>query len=335
MATGRQKAGGRLTEPGSEAGSARSDVSGRRVLVVGGAGFIGQHVVAAMRAARADVRVLDIVPAPPQAEIADWIVGSISDASLVASAAVGCDTVVFLANASLPGSSQASLALEVEMHVGATVKAAEICSALGVRRFLFASSGGTVYGIEPEGGRGLAVDMPTRPRNAYGVSKLAIEHYLRILGGLRAMKTLSLRISNPFGEGQRALRAQGFVAAAMQHAVAGTTLPIWGDGTVERDFLHISDVARAFVHAAAYEGSVPVLNVGSGRAVSLRAMLAMVEEALGRPVPVAYERDRPIDVRRNVLDIALTTAELGWAPEVDLRTGLARTARWWLEQDLA
>lgn len=307
------------------------DLSGRLALVVGGGGFIGRHVVRTFEAAGAHVRVLDIAPAPSEAMAHEWIVGSIADPSLVASAVTGCDTVVFLANSSLPGSSQANLSVEVDAHVRVTIQAAEMCNALGVSHFLFASSGGTVYGIEPEADRGLSVDMPTRPRNAYGVSKLAIEHYLRLLGGLRAMRTLSLRISNPYGEGQRALRAQGFVAAAMQHAVAGTRMQIWGDGSVERDFLHIEDVARAFAFGAVTEEAPAVLNVGSGKTVSLNEMLARIETATGRKVDVEYAADRVIDVHRNMLEIQSTSDAIGWRPLVDLDVGLKRTARWWLE----
>lgn len=309
-----------------------SGLQGARVLVVGGGGFIGRHVSAAFRAEGASVAVLDRIPPPADAGAGEWIVGSVDDPSLLASAAAGSDVVVFLASSSLPGSSQADLAAEVEAHVYVTIRAAEICNRIGVKRFLFASSGGAVYGREPAEGEGLTVDMPTRPRNAYGVSKLAIEHYLRLIGEMREMSALTLRIANPYGEGQRAVRAQGFVAAAMQHALAGTTMSIWGDGTVVRDFVHIADVAAAFLAAARTEGTSGLWNVGSGQGVTLNAMLAHIEAALGRPVPVAYGIDRPIDVHRNVLDIALTEAELGWRPVIPLEEGLHRTATWWLSQ---
>ncbi|MGR3540104.1 MAG: NAD-dependent epimerase/dehydratase family protein [Hasllibacter sp.] len=299
-----------------------------RILVIGGGGFIGRHVVDTLRADGHGVTVLDIVNPPPGDAGGGWITGPISDLTLVAAAAEGCGGVVFLANASLPGSSQADLAREVEGHVAATLEVAETCEAAGVGRFVFASSGGTVYGRDPPEG-GLSEDAPCLPLSGYGVSKLAIEHYLRVLGRRGAMRTLSLRLANPYGEGQRALRAQGVVAAAMQHAVEGTVMPIWGDGGVERDFVHIRDVARAFAAALAYEGGESVVNIGSGRAASVNEVVAAVRRHTGRPLKVEYRAHRSVDVRRSLLRIDRARRELGWTPRLDLEAGLERTAAWW------
>lgn len=302
----------------------------RRVLVVGGAGFIGRHVVRALLASGAEVAIMDMAPPPEEFARLDRVIGSIADAALFASAVSSCDTVVFLANSSLPGSSNTDLASEVQAHVQVSVKAAEICNAQGVRRFVFASSGGTVYGYSSEAP--LREDMGTRPRNAYGVSKLAIEHYLRIINMQHRLETVSLRVSNPYGEGQRALRNQGFIAATMQHAISDKVQPIWGDGTVERDFIHVSDVARAFVAACSVESPPEVCNIGSGEATSLLQVLEQIETALGRPVKVAFEAERIVDVSRNVLDVSRAAETLGWRPEVDLETGLRQTAEWWRRQ---
>ncbi|MGY6635320.1 MAG: NAD-dependent epimerase/dehydratase family protein [Alkalilacustris sp.] len=301
---------------------------GQRVLVVGGGGFIGRHLLAGLLKAGAYPVVLDMSPRPPEvAPSLDWVTGSYLDPALLATLAASCRGVVFLANSSLPGTANSDLAAEVDAHVRSTVKAAEICCDQGVERFVYASSGGTVYGhsaLKP-----LSETTHCMPRNAYGVSKLAIEHYLRLIAMMRPMKTVSLRIANPYGEWQRATRNQGFVAAAMQHAMAGTTMPIWGDGQVERDFIHVSDVASAFVATLAVTDPAPCLNIGSGRGVSLLAMLEDIGKALGRPVRVTFEPGRNIDVARNVLDIELAQRQLGWQPTVALPDGLTRTARWW------
>ena len=300
----------------------------QKVLIVGGGGFIGKKVVAAFVAAGARVSVLDMVAA--DRDDVEWSVGSLSDPTLVAAAANGCDSVIFLANSSLPGSSHADLSAEIQSHVFVTIKAAEICNSLGVNTFVFASSGGTVYGYSPDPQTGLVETDLTRPINAYGVSKLAIEHYLRLLSDLRPMRTVSLRISNPYGEGQRAARGQGIIAAAMEHTVKHTPMTIWGDGSAERDFLHVEDVARAFVAAAQYNGTESVFNIGSGACWSLRDALKAVLVATEQSLEIVYEKGRTVDVQRNQLDISLARRELGWAPIIDLPEGLMRTATWWL-----
>ncbi|MCV2891180.1 NAD-dependent epimerase/dehydratase family protein [Ruegeria aquimaris] len=300
------------------------------MLVVGGNGFIGRHVLHALMTAGAEVAVMDVTGPDQTFSRLDWVTGSLTDHPLFASAVAGCDQVIFLANSSLPGSANNDLSSEVEAHVKVSVKAAEICHSHGVRRFVFASSGGTVYGVNSDDP--ITENTQTVPRNAYGVSKLAIEHYLRVIGALRGMETVSLRISNPYGEGQRAHRNQGFIAAAMAHAMSGKTLPIWGDGNVERDFLHVSDVARAFVAACSAEAPPGTINIGSGQATSLLQVLERIEAALGCKVPVAFEAGRAIDVKRNVLDIKRARETLGWAPEVSMEAGLVRTAAWWKGQ---
>ena len=257
----------------------------------------------------------------------EWVVGSVDDNMLLSSVVAGCDTVVFLASSSLPASANADVAAEVSSHVRMVVQAAETCSLQGVKRFVFASSGGTVYG--PTTKDTLTESDPTWPLNAYGVSKVAIEHYLRVIGSLRGMRTISLRISNPFGPGQSASRGQGFIAAAMSASLEGRELPCWGDGSTVRDFIYIEDVAEAFLRCCSYEGASCVLNIGSGIGRSLRDVIADIEVTTGHAIGVVYSPVRNIDVPRNVLDISRAAAVLSWCPSVPYRTGLQRTAAWW------
>lgn len=302
----------------------------RRVLVAGANGFIGRHVVLQLVSEGFKVVALDL--SKPQAEGSqpEWIVGSVFDESLFSSVVPGCEIVVFLAAASLPASANADLAAEITGHVRTTVKAAEICSAHHVKTFIFASSGGTVYGIDAK--TPLAETAPTQPRNAYGVSKLAIEHYLSVLSRLRGMRTVSLRISNPYGEGQRAVRNQGFVAAAMSAAFTKSELACWGDGSIVRDFVYVKDVARAIAMACNFSGASAVINIGTGKGTKLVEVASIIEKITNRSIPMVYFPGRSVDVSTNILDTSRARELLQWEPRVGLEAGLRKTANWWETQ---
>lgn len=314
-----------------------SEKRGPRACILGAAGFIGRHVVAECLARDWLVTAVDIVEGLSAGLQSNnrltFRQGRLTDENFVRDAVAGADAVVCLAPSSLPARSNDDLAGEIDSHVRVTVRIAELAHAAGVRNFVFASSGGTVYGIDSP--HPISEDAPTRPRNAYGVSKLAIEHYLRILRDLRGMRTISLRISNPYGAGQNAGSGQGFIAMAMRRAFAGEPLVIWGDGSTVRDFLYVRDLARAVVAACDYLGDASVINIGSGLGYSLREVAEKVERVSGRKLTLRYEPKRAIDVAKNVLDISLAFQELGWRPTTPLDDGLRRTAEWWAARQIA
>lgn len=301
------------------------------VLVIGAAGFIGQHTVQVLLSSGRSVVAMDI-KALPAGTFADekhlsWATGPADDRIALAAALKDCSQVIYLVSGSLPATANAHIAHEVQHHVAEALAVAEFCDDQGVQSFIFASSGGTVYGIDSE--HPISETASTNPRNAYGVSKLAIEHYLRLIGIMRSMRTLSLRIANPYGVGQVARRAQGFVAAAMQAAWSGQTLPIWGDGSVIRDYVFVSDVADAMAQALDYDGDAHVMNIGSGRGYSQSDIINGIEAISGRKIDVEFTPSRVIDVRSNVLSIERASQELQWRPKIDLSEGLASTWAWW------
>ena len=308
-----------------------SNLYGCRVLVFGGEGFIGRHVVSQILSRGGTVLSFDVTMRTGKDTIEHpgltRIIGSISDEELVGKVAQGCDGVVFLASTSLPGSGPARISGEIAGHVLLSIRAAEVCRDVGVRTFVFASSGGTVYGAQSR--EPVREDAPTVPKNAYGVSKLTIEHYLRLLAEQSEMKALSLRITNPYGPGQVATRGQGFVAAAMNSAHTGEPLHIWGDGSTVRDYIYVGDLAEAIARAVAYGGDRRVLNVGTGLGHSLLDIARGVEAATGRPLNLTFDPGRSIDVDYNVLDIGAARRELDWVPRTDIAAGLRLTSAWW------
>lgn len=303
------------------------ELSRQRVVVLGGAGFIGVHVCNCLIENVKAVASIDIRQSTDLDPRVSQFVGNISDVTFVSSVIHGADAVICLSSHSLPGSSNGDLVSEVEGHVSVVVKLAELSASNGVKRFIFASSGGTVYG--DLGRSPISEQSTTTPINAYGVSKLTIEHYLRLVSRFSNMRTLSLRISNPFGEMQRSYRSQGFIASTIEKVIDGELIEIWGDGEVVRDYIYVQDVAFAFLRGCKYAGDSTEINIGSGIGVSLNAVLGAISELVGRDIQVSYQDNRSVDVSCNILDVRLAQTELLWSPKVSFAEGLRRTHVWW------
>jgi len=201
-----------------------------------------------------------------------------------------------------------------------------------VQKIIFISSGGTVYGIP----KYLPIDEqhPTDPLVSYGITKLMIEKYLRMFESLHGIQSIALRVANPYGERQRIETAQGAVGVFLHHALKDIPIEIWGDGSVTRDYIHISDVAEAFVKAVNYTGSHSVFNISSGQGISLNELIVLLENVLGKSIACRYLPARPFDVPVSVLCNQLAQEQLQWTPLTSMTNGLIRTAAW-MESELA
>ncbi|CAM3416063.1 NAD-dependent epimerase/dehydratase family protein [Bordetella flabilis] len=238
----------------------------------------------------------------------------------------GTDAVVHLVSTTLPKVSNDDPIYDVTTNVVATLQMLNVMLETGVRRIVFISSGGTVYGIPQQ--IPITESHPTEPEVSYGITKLTIEKYLYLYSRLHGIRPTILRVANPYGERQRVETAQGAVAAFIRRALAGDPIEIWGDGSVVRDYLHVSDVADAFAAALAYQGDRLVFNVSSGIGTSLVQLVGSIETVLGRPLRVNHTPGREFDVPVSILSNALAQSELGWKPRVALEDGLRRTIRW-------
>ena len=191
---------------------------------------------------------------------------------------------------------------------------------------MFISSGGTVYGAPNY----LPVDEkhPTDPQVSYGITKLAIEKYLLMYQHLHGIKATVLRVTNPYGERQRVETAQGAVGVFLSRALKNESIQVWGDGSVTRDYIYVSDVAEAFALALKYEGPHSVFNISSGKGVSINELIERIETVLGGAIDKLYLSGRSYDVPINVLDNTLAAQELNWTPKVGLEEGLNLTSAW-------
>ena len=283
---------------------------------------MGTHLVDRLLEGGHGVRVYDRSPnrfrkLPPEAEYTE---GELGNHGLTREAVEGMEVVYHLAGTTLPKTSNDDPVYDVRSNLVDTIQLLKACVAAGVRKVVFASSGGTVYGV-PEVVP-IGEDHPTNPISSYGIVKLATEKYLGLFHHLYGLDYAALRISNPYGpyQGQ-----QGASSVFLNRIYAGQPISIWGDGGVVRDYLYVSDLIDALVRAAEVELPERVLNVGSGRGTSLNELVRLMAEVVGEQPAGEYLPARALDVPVSVLEIRRARAELGWSPKTELVEGIART----------
>ncbi len=301
------------------------NADGRRSLVLGAGGFIGTNLCLRLRAL--GVPVTGFGRGAPPAALAgiEWISGVLDERSpdrLVA----GHAHVFDLIGAGLPNSSNDNPAQIVADAVPAKVRLLEACRSEGVRRYVFASSGGTVYGVT--GPMPVSEDAPTEPISAYGIGKLVVEKYLALYRHLYGLEARALRIANAYGPHQDPRRGQGLVSALLRRLLADEPVEIWGDGRIVRDYIHIDDVVAAMLACLDHDGPGRVFNVGSGIGRSVSEVLADAARITGRTPRLVRRAARGADVPVNILDSSRLTRQTGWAPRMGWEAGLAATAAW-------
>jgi len=300
-----------------------------QAVVVGASGFIGSHLVDALLAEGYRVRAVarrlpGLISTHAQAH------PNLSCHCVDLSDRLGLDqvleqahVVVHLASGSLPQSSNRHPHTDVSVNLLGSLNLLEASCQAGVQKLVVVSSGGTVYGFPKQ--VPIPEEHPTEPLCSYGITKLAIEKYVSLYRHLYGLDGVVLRVANPFGERQRLEATQGVVPVFLARALRSEPLEIWGDGSTVRDFLYISDVVAALLAACRYQGPEHLFNIGSGSGLSLRDLVTLLEELLGRSLEVRYRQGRSFDVPTNVLCIDKASRYLAWSPQVTVAQGLQRT----------
>ncbi len=308
-----------------------------KALVIGGNGFIGTHLVSALKAEGVRVRVFDRYPskiAEPDPTV-EYIVGDLGNHGALNEIVNGMDWVFHLAYTTLPKTSNDDPVYDVRSNLIDTIQLLQECNNFGVKKFVFVSSGGTVYGVPQT--VPIKEDHPTDPICSYGITKLAIEKYLQLFYHLHNLDYVVLRLSNPYGPGQNPNARQGAIGVFLGRIAQGEAIEIWGDGKVVRDYVYIDDAVNAFVKAAQYKAAQHdprIFNIGSGEGHSINEIIDSVRDAIDSPVKSKYLPSRDLDVPKNVLDISLAQQKLDWYPTVDLSDGISRSWQWIKSLDL-
>ncbi len=296
-----------------------------RTLVLGGNGFIGSHLLDRLLLAGHAVRVFDrneeLYRKPLDG--VEYCYADFGNRTLLAEALEGIDIVFHLISTTVPKTSNDDPAFDVTSNVVETIALLEKCVAHGVKKIVFLSSGGTVYGAPAA--LPVTEDSATNPECSYGITKLAVEKYLALFNHLYGLDYVIVRPSNPYGPRQNPLGIQGAISVFLGRVAAGKPIEIWGDGQIVRDYVYVDDLVEGIYRAATQTVASCILNLGSGQGHSLNAIIATMREVIGDRVRVVYTPARVFDVPQIYLDISRAQQELAWRPATSLDAGIRQT----------
>ena len=310
-----------------------------RTLVTGAAGFIGSTLVDRLLAEGHTVIGVDDLSSGRSENLGqaerhaqfEFAKADITDADLIGLLGDTKPEVVFHLAA------QISVARSVDdpqfdstVNVVGTVRLAEAARRTGVRKVVHTSSGGSIYGTPPS--YPTSEQAPVNPASPYAASKVAGEVYLNMYRNLYGLQCSHIAPGNVYGPRQDPHGEAGVVAIFSRALLAGKPTKIFGDGTDTRDYVYVDDVVDAFVKAAGDQGDGQRFNVATGTETSTRQLHSVIATAAGTPDDPEFHPPRLGDLRRSRLDIGLAAEVLGWRPQVDMDTGVARTVDFFREQ---
>ena len=316
-----------------------------RVLVTGGAGFIGSHAADRFVAAGHAVSVIDDLSngrrenVPPKAEFHALDIRSPEAAALVR--AGGFDVIAHFAAQMDVRKSVEDPVRDAQINIVGTLNLLEAVRAagrMGSTRVVFASTGGAIYGdaATPPSAEGVHKE----PDSPYAIAKHSVEQYLSYYARLHGLGAVSLRFANVYGPRQDPHGEAGVVAIFCGRLLDGRPLTVFGDGNQTRDYVYVADVADAVVRAAAYAPprragmNARAFNIGTGIPTSVVELASALMRTTGRNVPVEFAPARPGEQQQSYLAIDKAAAELGWRPSVSLSQGLAETYAWFAQRAL-
>lgn len=237
------------------------------------------------------------------------------------------ETVYHLISTTCPSNSNRDVAGEMEENLIATIRFLDACAKAGVKKVVFLSSGGTVYGREHTGI--CREEEEAFPITSYGVQKLAIEKILYLYREMYGLDYRIVRLSNPYGPWQRPNGVQGAVTTFTYRALTGTPIEVYGDGSVVRDYIYIDDAVRGILNIAEGQGRSRLYNLGCGEGNTLLDVIEAIEEVLGKKPEVRFLPGRPVDVPVNVLDVSRYEADFGPLSPLPLAEGIRRLAEFY------
>lgn len=296
-----------------------------RCIVYGGGGFIGSHLAEKLLNSNYEVTVFDklnfskknISAFEDKIKILEGDFNNIVD---IKNSLNNVDVVFHLVSSTLPASSNDNPVYDVETNLVSSLNLFKECVERKIRKVIFLSSGGTVYGI-PESIPVKETDN-SNPICSYGIIKKTIEEYLFMFEKIYGLDYFVFRLSNPYGERQNPRAAQGAIAVFINKAINKELITIWGDGNIVRDYIYIKDAVNVLVDAVALTSKNKIYNLSSGAGYSLNELIDIIKKISGKEINVEYKDKRNIDVPVNILDNTSVKKTFNWRPETSIEKGM-------------
>ena len=296
-----------------------------KILVLGGNGFIGSHLVDRLVREGHEVRIFDRNPERYRKPLGrvEYYLQDFGNRAALASALKNIDIVFHLISTTTPKTSNDDPEFDVTSNLVETISLLKLCVEGKVRKIVYLSSGGAVYGTPLS--LPIAEDGPNHPQSSYGITKLTVEKYIELFYRLYGLDYLIIRPSNPYGERQNPYADQGVIAVFLGRIAKSQSIDIWGDGNVIKDYIYIEDLVDGIYKAALKKTSNRIFNIGAGIGISINGILEVIKELTNVPIALNYISLKKFDVPNIYLDINRARTELSWAPTTSLKEGISRT----------
>ena len=302
-----------------------------KVLILGAAGFIGTNLAITLSKEAENMMTLVDVKKEYFKEIEKLNLDNViikeaifSEETNFDDVVSGQDVVYHLVSTTVPTTSNQHIEQEIKANVIVTIKLLDACVKQKVKKIVFISSGGTVYGKEVS--CPISEDTATNPISAYGIQKVTIEKLLYLYHHLHGLDYRVIRLSNPYGPYQRPNGILGAVTTFTHRAITGQEIVVYGDGRVVRDYIYIDDAITAIINIANGESKYKTFNVGSGNGTSVKELLEQIETTLKCKLNITYAEERKVDVPINYLDVSRYESQYGTLCKITLQEGILKLA---------
>lgn len=306
------------------------------IILFGAAGFIGKNLTVELSKNKEDILTLVDEKKEFFLDILQYKLENVSikevffnERSNFDDLLEGQDIVYHLVSTTVPATSNQSIAQELMANVIVTIYLLDSCVRCNIKKIVFLSSGGTIYGKDiccP-----IREESPSYPINSYGLQKLYIEKLIYLYHYMYGLDYRIIRLSNPYGPFQRPNGILGAVSTFTYKALKGEEIIVYGDGTVIRDFIYIDNAIKAIINIVEGEKKYRIFNVGCGYGTSIRNLLNVISSTLKVKLKISYKQERKMDVPENYLDITRYETCYGKIDAIPLNEGISKTAAFMID----